>query len=976
MGRYFAAVAAVAVLAAGALWRKSPASAGLAAIRVPEGFEVVRVAGADLTSYPMLGTVDERGRLFLCESSGHTQTNQQMTARPDYRVRVLEDTDGDGVYDRSKVFADRLTLPAGAVWTRGSLYVAAPPDLLRFDDLNNDGVADRREVVVTGWNLSSNAASLHGPFLGPDGWLYLTDGRHGFKIRTKEGTVLEGRASGIWRCRLDGTGLERVAGGGFDNPVEVVFTPAGEIIGTMTYFQDPRDGQRDALLHFVEGGVYPKWHPFAAEFQRTGDLMPVMTKFARVAPAGLVRLERASLGAEYQGNLFSAHFNSHRILRHKLFRDGATFRTEDSDFLVSADPDFHPTDVMEDRDGSLLVVDTGAWFIHGCPISRISKPQIRGGIYRVRRKDNIRTRTTEDRFAPDAREVFKMPADRVRSALTDADLEGRIAAARVAGMNRDRAAVPRLLEMVRKEAPPVRRQAATALGQIGERSVVPALAAAAAGVTDRFIEHAIIFSLIQLADPAALSTALRSGAPEVRKAALIALDQMKGSPLQSAQLVPFLGAPQPELRRAAIWVASHHPDWSGAVAGFLRARLQAPVLPEEDAEVVREALLAFMNDAGVQAMVGELLAGAPARRMFLLDAIEQSPLRQFPAAWVGPLGRVLDDGEPAVRLRALQLIRARAVAGLDDRLARITSPDDQHLAALAALVERRPRLSRESFEFLSRWLAPDADAVFRQSAAQTLARAELAPEQLLALAGRDYDPLILPTLLGAFRHTQDERVGRALVELLRRSPSAAASVGADRVRDLIRPFPEAVRAAARPVFARFEVQQRERIERLRRLEPLLTAGGDPARGRQLFFGPKVACSSCHTIGNRGGHVGPDLTAVGAIRSGHDILEAIVFPSASFVPGHEVYRVETATDVYAGVLASRTNQAVTLITGPNGEVRIPREQVRSIQISPVSLMPEGLDEAMTAQEFADLLAFLRSQTSRETALAAAGQAGGS
>src|SRR6202035_3600029 len=77
------------------------------------------------------------------------------------------------------------------------------------------------------------------------------------------------------------------------------------------------------------------------------------------------------------GNLFSAQFNPHRVQRHVLYRQGATFRTEDEDFLTSSDPDFHPTDVMEDADGSLLVVDTGAWFIRGCPISRVAKREIR-----------------------------------------------------------------------------------------------------------------------------------------------------------------------------------------------------------------------------------------------------------------------------------------------------------------------------------------------------------------------------------------------------------------------------------------------------------------------------------------------------------------------------------------------------------------------------------------------------------------------
>jgi glucose/arabinose dehydrogenase len=125
---------------------------------------------------------------------------------------MLEDRDGDGVFDHSTVFADKLTLPAGAVWHRNNLYVASPPELLRFD-----GESGRKETVVSGWNMSSNAASLHGPFFGPDGMLYLTDGRHGFKIKTRDGREFSGMASRIWRLRPDGTGLEWLAGGGFDN---------------------------------------------------------------------------------------------------------------------------------------------------------------------------------------------------------------------------------------------------------------------------------------------------------------------------------------------------------------------------------------------------------------------------------------------------------------------------------------------------------------------------------------------------------------------------------------------------------------------------------------------------------------------------------------------------------------------------------------------------------------------------------------
>jgi putative heme-binding domain-containing protein len=164
------------------------------------------------------------------------------------------------------------------------------------------------------------------------------------------------------------------------------------------------------------------------------------------------------------------------------------------------------------------------------------------------------------------------------------------------------------------------------------------------------------------------------------------------------------------------------------------------------------------------------------------------------------------------------------------------------------------------------------------------------------------------------------------------------------------------------LLARIEKGKQFRAERLKSLEPLLK-GGDVDRGRAVFFGAKAGCASCHTIMAEGGDVGPDLTGVGAIRSGIDLLEAVVYPSASFVPGHEVYRVETATEVFTGVQGQSTPDAVLIISGPRDRVRIPRKEIRSMRPSSVSLMPDGFADDLTRQELADLLAFLQSQKSR-------------
>jgi putative membrane-bound dehydrogenase-like protein len=998
---------------------------GLESIHVPDGFEVSLASTPGLVTYPMFIAFDDRGRLFVCESAGRNIGDDEMEHQSEMRIRLLEDTDGDGVYDRSTIFADKISMTMGAQWYHGSLYVAAPPDVLRFEDTDGDGVADRREVVLTGWPLHSNGTTLHGPFLGPDGWMYLTYNLGKYNIRTKEGATLQGPGGRVFRFRPDGSGLEWIIGGGYDNGIEMVFTDAGEMIGTMTYYRNPKAGERDALLHYVEGAVYPKVVPIVDQYKRTGDLMPALTKFARIAPAGLARYRGATFGPAFRGNLFSAQFNPHRVQRHIITRSGATFSSVDEDFLTSDDPDFHPTDVTEDADGSLLVVETGAWYLHSCPVSRIAKPEIKGAIYRVRRKGSqrpadpwgkalklaslqpaeqvrllgdarpaVRDQAVEllvqageasiaplQQAAPNGRAAAVFALGRigrgsapaaVRAALKDRDFEVRIAAARMAGMARDREAVPALMELVQKDEPAVRRQAATALGQIGEPQAADALVRAAANPVDRFLEHAIIYSLIQLHTPAPLLEALKSGSASARKAALVALDQMDGSPLGRAQLVPPLRDQDLELRRAALWIASRHPDWAGDVVPVIRARLLQGELPPAESETLQKTLIAVCKNAEAHTAIAGLLsdrAVSSGHQLFLLDTIDQCPVAAFPEGWIAALRQLLNGTDASLRGRVLALARTRQIETLDADLQRIaagpTESKDMRLAALSVSAARQAQLPDASFQFLQDLLKPDVDADLRQTASQIVARSRLNDAQLRALGQTSLpqaDPLILPNLLDAYRGTQNAEAGQAMVEGLLHSTHSVDGIAAERVPELLKKFPAAVQQSAQPLLARIDKAKESRAARLKSLEPLLH-GGSADRGRDIFFGEKAGCSSCHTIMAQGGDVGPDLTGVGAIRSGIDLLEAVVYPSASFVPGHEVYRVETANEVYTGVQGEGTPDAVLIISGPHDRVRIPRKEIRSMRTSSVSLMPDGFADNLTSRELSDLLAFLQAQKLR-------------
>jgi putative membrane-bound dehydrogenase-like protein len=998
---------------------------------LPEGFEIELVAGPPLVDRPIVADFDDQGRLYVADSSGSNENVGVQLAWKPHRIVRLEDTTGSGKFDRAIVFADKMMFPEGVMWQAGSLYVAAPPSIWKLTDAKGDGVADRRQEWFKGKTLTNCANDLHGPYPGPDGWIYWCKGAFAQQTYERSGKPpFVTKASHIFRCRPNGSGLEPVMTGGMDNPVDVVFTPGGERIFTTTFFQHPAGGKRDGLVHAVYGGVYGKDHAVIYDHKWTSpSLMPVLTHLGPAAPAGLTRYESRVFGADYQDNLFAALFNLRKVTRHVLTPDGATFKTRDEDFVVSDNHDFHPTDVLEDADGSLLVIDTGGWYKLCCPTSQLPKPDVLGGIYRIRRKSTpkiedprgrkldwthldpedlakllddprpaVRRRAVEtlgnrgEAALPALRKRIEQPpsveAQRnavwastridhpaaralVRSALSGKDETVRQAAGHSISLWRDREAAPLLLNLLRGESLANRRIAAEALGRIGDRSAAPALLAAAGEPGDRFVEHALTYALIEIADPRAAALGLESDRPGVRRTALAALDQMDGRRLDVNVVARELESADAALRETAFWIVGRHPEWGTQLSGFFRKRLLAvtPKTPDRDELVGQLARL------GVSPAIQELLdrtsvdATAPASpRIVALQAMARSGLKTTPSSWLTSLTAVLKSSDAELWPPAIAAVRAlpqvkMPPAELTAVLLHIGNlpqhNETTRLGALAAVPGGLDKPDPKLFAFLSEQLDREKAVASRALAADILSRANLSPEQLLLLTAalKTTGPMEVTRLLEAFTGSTDEKVGLALIAALS-APGVRPGLRSEVVKPRLAKYGRAVQQQADKLYALLDVDILKQRERLEKMLPTLK-DGDVRRGQAVFNNPKAACAACHTIGYVGGKAGPDLTRVGQIRNERDLLESIVFPSASFVRGYEPIQVTTKSGkTFSGVLRKDAPDEVVLAVAADLEVRIAREDIEEIQPGTVSIMPSGLDQQLTPQQLADLIAFLK------------------
>lgn len=993
---------------------------------LPDGFVIECVAKPPLVKHPVHAAFDDKGRLLVTEVSGSNAPIREQLKTLPHKVVRLTDDDGDGVFDRSEDWAKDLPMPQGILWYKGSAYVAAPPAIWKLESKPDD----TGSLPKTAWYDPKTATGcnndLHGPWLGPDGWFYWTKGA--FAEQTHElinGKKLTTKASMLLRRKPEGGPVDVLMTGGMDNPVGLAFLPNGDRIVSATFLHHPGGGLRDGLIHALYGGVYGKDHDAIDGLPRTGDLLPVMTDLGPAAPSSVIRYEGDGLGSRFRDSLFLCQFNLRKVSAHDPRLRAQQFVTVDHEFLSSSDLDFHPTDVIQDADGSLLVVDTGGWYKLCCPTSQLEKPEVAGAIYRVRKRNATRledprgdkidwTKTKPEtliRLLSDLRRavVWKAVAElssrgpSVVPQLMDASIspgatEAVWALARIEGDESTKALTWVLQQMwnsgnrsaafhaisLRRETnalPQVMRwcggehndhftslEAIARLG-VGSPDAANLLLRLAGGPLARSHSHAIRYALWELDSPDLVERLADEPkrSPLAIAAALWAVSQnskWKAERFTVERLLGWAQHPEPELAAAARFALQQRKEFADQGVAWLKKRLTGTPWADGGWQALRPLVVAWLNRTDMQQAVAEWTSNRDTDvRRFCWQLMANHRAKTIPSVWIEAATQQIKSAN-VEELKAMLPVVRRAGANPKLALEIRKRSVDRSLGAETrfALMALAPSdsLDAESFGELTASLDAEKPVAVRTAAADALGAAKLSVQQATVLTTVlvDCGPLEIERLLPAFTATKNPAVGEALAAVLERANSRKTL----RIDDLKKRF-ESFGPTVLPAVARLEAKfAADRANETKRLDELTTKlpKGDAKRGLIVYNGTKAACRSCHKLGYVGGDLGPELSKIGSIRGKRDLLESVVFPNASFVRSYEptTFALKDGRTVN-GLIRRETAEEIVLATGLNQEQRIAKSDVESRIPGSVSIMPTGMDQQLSPQELADLIAFLES-----------------
>jgi putative heme-binding domain-containing protein len=936
-----------------------PRSAAEAArsMTVPPGFHVEVVAAEPDIVNPVAMTFDETGRIWITESLEYPR---RAPGPGRDRVKIIEDTDGDGRADRFKIFADGLNIPSGIAVGHGGVWVANSPDILFLQDRDGDGKADTREVVATGFGRSDTHELPNSLTWGPDGWLYGWNGVFNpCRVVSKNGKTYEFTCA-IFRIHPK-TRVFEVWCEGTSNPWGIAIDPEGSFFSSACVI--------DHLWHLVETGYYIRqggpYPPFTWPIESIVD-----HAHQKAAYCGIHYFDSPAYPPEYRGRLYMGNIHANGINVDVIERNGATYRSKTApDFLRANDAWFMPVSQKTGPDGCLYILD---WYDrYHCYQDANRDPagidRLKGRLYRVRYQETKRragfdlAQSSEDellKLLESANVYDREIAQRLLTERGSASISHKLEAlvldekkSRTARMHGLWARVssgplqPDFHSRLLTHADPVLRSwGVRAAGNMGE------------------VEKSIQADVLKLA---------RDPSPDVRLQVAIAARKIKDvDPLavlcdvqlysHRDVLIPHIVWQnlQPLLEDRQVEFARRLEKFNGTNSGFSqlipRAIERILASPKADARTVAILLESCVDDGDTREALGFLAERFRERDM---PAKLEADLRK-------ELSKVLNeramDGHDRLHFDYLVLLAYLGDKDCLQETRRIATQnsfgDDLRIAALEALLFLDPKdATHPLVEKLLTRNDADNSVAFRG--------------KLLDLLDDRDDPALAPIILNSYANLAPELKPRA-IELLTERPTwstpllaaieskqiPTSALNVNQLRRLQKSKDPAIAARVKALFGTIRDRrspQRERIvEQTKKL--VHTTPGDPVAGQAVF---SKLCGQCHKIFGVGQEVGPDITANG--RNDFDqLLSNVLDPSLVIGPGYQATTVATTDGrVLTGLLAEDGKERIILkIQGGKVET-IPRDQIDEIKTSALSLMPEEVEKQFSPQELADLFAFL-------------------
>ncbi len=950
---------------------------------LPPGFEVNLFAADPLLAKPIQMNFDPQGRLWVASSEVYPQIKPGEKAND--KIIILEDTDGDGKADKTTIFADGLLIPTGIEPGDGGAYVANSTEVVHLSASKPGGKADRTRVLLSGFGTEDTHHIIHTFRWGSECNLYFNQSIYIHShIETPSG-VKRLNAGGIWRFRPEPAELD-VFARGWVNSWGHAFDRYGQ-----SFVTDGAGGE--GINHAIPGAYFmTSVGPHVSRILH--GLNPGSPKHC-----GLEIISGRHFPDNWQGDLITNDFRGHRVCRFKLQPDGSTYSSrEQTEVIKSNHPAFRPIDVKMGPDGALYIAD---WYNpiiqHGeVDFRDPRRDKTHGRIWRVTAKGRslVKRPKLVDATIPELLEHLKDPEDWTR-----------LQAKRVLKERGKEIVLPELEKWV--NALPVGDEHARleavwvyqSFGQFNLRLLEGLLAAKDPGVRCAAVRlesrlHEVITRPNILP---VLAIAVSDENPRVRLEAvraLVALEWTLPSEAERATEVALrvLDKPMDRILDYALWLTIRElePYWMPA---FKEGKLTFGGDPKklafalnavgtQDAvkpvvTLIDSGKVATENLHGLYMLLARI--GGPAElqkvlnrcadseqttdatRNELVQAVEESVrVRKVgPPANTGSLLTIVQSSSRPAAKSAMRLIGLWKINTLRDTLTAHLAKDppaDELIAAYEAVALFGDAKAKA---FLTSQSVPDQKPIVRRCAIIALASIDLptaASQAAEFLRGVEpAEPLL--EVYSAFLNRKGGASALAKALAGKTLNPDVAKLGLRAVRSAVGTEAVGLSDALTKAGGLNAAKKEATPEEVKARVADVAASSDPVRGEVVFRRKELQCLACHGVAGSGGQVGPDLTSIGASAQVDYLVESLLLPNKAVKEGYHAIRVVTADDkVFVGIKIREANGQLVIRTPEDKEIVIPTNDVVE-KGNTKSLMPEGLTDPLTRQEFADLVRFL-------------------